>query len=65
MRTKTEAARRRALIGLALALVLVGIPLGLWAMSRFYMPLDMVIERGIRTLGLTELLAQTRESLGQ
>jgi len=65
LRTKTEAARRRALIGLALALVLVGIPLGLWAMSRFYMPLDMVIERGIRTLGLTELLAQTRESLGQ
>jgi len=45
MRTRTEAARRRALIGLALVLVLAGIPLGLWAMNRYYMPLDMVIER--------------------
>jgi uncharacterized protein involved in exopolysaccharide biosynthesis len=65
MRTKAETARRRALTALALVLVLAGIPVGLWAMNRFFMPLDMVIERGIQTLGLTELAAQTRESLGQ
>jgi len=65
MRTRTEIARRRALMGLALTLVLVGIPVGLWAINRYYLPLDMVIERGIRTLGLTELAAQTRDSLGQ
>jgi uncharacterized protein involved in exopolysaccharide biosynthesis len=65
MRTKGETARRRALTALALVLVLAGIPAGLWALNTFYMPLDMVIERGIAKLGLTELAAQTRESLGQ
>jgi uncharacterized protein involved in exopolysaccharide biosynthesis len=65
LRTRTEIARRRALIGLAMTLVLAGIPIGLWAINRYYLPLDIVIEQGFRTLGLTELAAQTRESLGQ
>lgn len=62
MRTRGEATRRRALIALALVLVMAGIPAMFWAIDTFYMPLDMVIERGIEKLGLTELAAQTRES---
>ena len=45
--------------------VLGGIPLGLWAINTYYMPLDVAINRGIGKLGLTEIAAQTRETLGQ
>jgi uncharacterized protein involved in exopolysaccharide biosynthesis len=65
VRTRAETTRRRALTALALVVVLVGIPVGLWAMNRYYLPVDMVIERGLKKLGLAELAAQTRESLGQ
>jgi hypothetical protein len=65
MRTQGEARFRRMVIPLAIAAVLVGIPIALWAINTYYMPLDMVIERGISKLGLSEVVAQTRNGLGQ
>lgn len=65
MRTRAELRFRRMAIALALLAVLGGIPLGLWAINTYYMPLDVAINRGIGKLGLTEIAAQTRETLGQ
>lgn len=65
MRTKGEQRFRRSAIALALLIVLGGIPLGLWAVNTYYMPLDIAIDRGISKLGLTEIAAQTRQTLGQ
>lgn len=65
LRTQGEARFRRMVIPLAIAAVLVGIPIALWAINTYYMPLDMVIERGISKLGLSEVVAQTRNGLGQ
>ncbi len=65
MRTEGEVRFRRVATTLALLAVLVGIPAGLWAINTYYMPLDMAIERGISKLGLSEVVAQTRNSLGQ
>jgi uncharacterized protein involved in exopolysaccharide biosynthesis len=65
MRTRGEMRFRRIAVALALLAVLGGIPAGLWAINTYYMPLDIAIERGINKLGLTEIAAQTRETLGQ
>ncbi len=65
MRTRSEVRFRRTAIAMALLAVLGGIPAGLWAINTYYMPLDIAIERGINKLGLTEIAAQTRQTLGQ
>jgi uncharacterized protein involved in exopolysaccharide biosynthesis len=65
MRTRGESRRRSLIIALALLVVLVGIPAGLWAIDTYYLPIDMIIDRLIDRLGLTDLVAQTRQSLGQ
>jgi uncharacterized protein involved in exopolysaccharide biosynthesis len=65
MRTRGEVRFRRIAVALALLAVLGGIPVGLWAINTYYMPLDIAIERGINKLGLSEIAAQTRETLGQ
>jgi uncharacterized protein involved in exopolysaccharide biosynthesis len=65
LRTRRELRFRRMAIALALLAVLGGIPAGLWAINTYYMPLDIAINRGIAKLGLAEIAAQTRQTLGQ
>lgn len=55
--TKREIRRRRALIGAAFAVVLAGIPVGLWVIDAYYMPLDLLFEEVKRKL--PAMLAQT------
>jgi uncharacterized protein involved in exopolysaccharide biosynthesis len=64
LRTRRERRFRRLAIALALLAVVGGIPAGLWAIDTYYMPLDVAINRGIAKLGLAEIAAQTRETLG-
>ncbi len=52
LRTRTEIRRRRALLGLAFASVLVLIPVGLWAVQTYVMPLDLLLNRLISKLPL-------------
>jgi uncharacterized protein involved in exopolysaccharide biosynthesis len=65
MRTARQRRRRRWLIALAFLAVLAGIPLGLWAIDTYYMPLDLLIGRGVTKLGLDGLVDQLRQSVGQ
>lgn len=64
MRTRGETARRLALIVLALVIVIGGIPLTLWAVNKYYMPLDQLLDKIIAKLGLTSVMDQVREALG-
>lgn len=43
--------RRSAFTGLV-AVLIVAIPLALWAVNQFYLPLDLIVERVLETLGL-------------
>lgn len=56
IRTADEGRKRRSLIGVALALVLLGIPAVLWAVNTYYMPLDLLMDRVITRLGLGSFL---------
>ena len=48
--TRREVLRRRLAIGAAFAVALVGVPLGLWAVDSFFMPLDLIAEKVIERL---------------
>ena len=56
LRTRWEIRRRRALIGFAFAIVLIGIPAGLWAVHTYVTPLDLLLQnvmpRFSRLLGI-------------
>lgn len=52
LRTRGQIWRRRIIIGLALLVVLVGIPLSIWAVHTFYQPLDLMFDQILRKLGL-------------
>lgn len=52
LRTRQEIRRRRAVIGLAFLAVLVLIPVGLWAVQTYVMPLDMLFNRLLSKLSL-------------
>ena len=41
-----------------------GIPLSLWAVNKYYMPLDQLLDKVIAKLGLTSVMDQVREALG-
>lgn len=55
MRTKRQIRRRKAVIFLAFVVVLSVIPAGLWVVHNQYMPLDLLLEKIVRRLGLTQL----------
>lgn len=57
IRTRRETARRRAVIGLAFALALVGIPAALYALHVYYLPLDLLVDRLLDRTGLAAFLA--------
>ncbi|WP_246100249.1 GumC family protein [Cereibacter sediminicola] len=52
MRSPGEILRRRMLIGLALGLVLVAVPAGLWAIDTYHTPLDLLLNQILRRIGL-------------
>ena len=52
VRTPGEQWRRRALIGLAMLVVVVGLPATLWAIDTYYLPLDLVVAKVNDRLGL-------------
>ena len=61
MRTRRQALLRRASIAAMLLLAAGAIPAGLWAIDRYYMPLDMVMDRVANRTGLNALRAMLRE----
>ncbi len=60
-RTRGETLRRRAIIYLALGLVLIGIPALLYAIHTYYMPMDVLLQRIMDKTGLSVLLEQIRQ----
>ncbi|MCQ0969702.1 Wzz/FepE/Etk N-terminal domain-containing protein [Paracoccus sp. TK19116] len=52
IRTRSEIRRRRALIVGAALIAVVGIPISLWAINEFYLPLDLIWEKVIDRLEL-------------
>lgn len=57
MRTRREAAMRRMVILGAMTVVLAGIPAGIWAVHTYYMPLDMLLDKVMRQIGIALLSA--------
>lgn len=64
MRTRRQAMLRRAAIAAMLLLAIGTIPAGLWAIDRYYMPLDMVMDRVASRTGLNALRAMLRDTAG-
>jgi uncharacterized protein involved in exopolysaccharide biosynthesis len=56
MRTQHELALKRTLMLVVLALIVVGIPLALFAVHTYYLPLDLLIRRGAGAVGLAGML---------
>lgn len=57
VRTRRQTLFRRVVIGLALVFSLVGVPLALWALHTYYLPLDLLINRLLDVSGINKLLA--------
>ena len=56
VRSRRQEIMRRAVIGTALAVSLIGVPLALWALHTFHLPLDLLIDRLFDRLGINRLL---------
>lgn len=52
MESRTHRFLRRGGIILATLVVLIGVPLGLWYVDSYYLPLELVVEKGMAKLGL-------------
>lgn len=57
MRSRAQVRRRRAIILLAFAVVIVAIPAGLWFVHTRVVPLDLLLDRILGKLGLAGILA--------
>ena len=55
LRTAGQVRRRRTIIGLGFALVLLAIPAGLWVVHTQVMPLDLLLNRMMQKVGLSGL----------
>ena len=62
MRTRRQALLRRGAIAAMLILAITAIPAGLWVVDRFYMPLDMVMDRVANRTGFDALRAMLRDT---
>ncbi|MGY9045529.1 hypothetical protein P775_06870 [Puniceibacterium antarcticum] len=58
-RTRHEVLRRRSLIIIILGTFLIGIPITLWAVDTWYMPLDQLLNAVGRRIGLANLALPT------
>ncbi|MFN3938874.1 MAG: GNVR domain-containing protein, partial [Gemmobacter sp.] len=54
IRTRRDQRRRRMILTLAFGLVLLGIPLGLWAVQSYFMPLDLLLQKVLSRFNLAE-----------
>lgn len=59
MRTRRESWVRRAIILSGLSALLIGIPLALWALHTYYVPLDLLMNRILGRFGLATLIDPT------
>ncbi|MCW1920771.1 lipopolysaccharide biosynthesis [Rhodobacter sp. KR11] len=50
--TPREIARRRWVIAAVLVVGVVGLPLAVWAVDRFYLPIDLIVDKIIKKLNL-------------
>ncbi|MEM1344848.1 MAG: Wzz/FepE/Etk N-terminal domain-containing protein [Pseudomonadota bacterium] len=62
----TEGERRanRRKLTLQIAVVLIALPAALYAIDRYYLPLDLIFDRIISRLGLAEFIGNARDRLG-
>lgn len=60
IRTKRQRGRRRLIIGSALLFVAVGIPLTLYLLHLYYLPMDLLVDRALEKSGLSGFLEQLR-----
>lgn len=56
IRTRRQIVVRRFLIGSALVFSLAVIPMGLWALHTYYLPIDLIIDRVSEKLNLSRML---------
>ncbi len=64
IRTRRQANLRRFIIFLALVVVGLGIPVTLFLLHTYYLPMDLLIERALKRTGLGELINQLRQAFG-
>ena len=64
MRTRRQALLRRGAIAALMLIAVSAIPAGLWAVDRYYMPLDLVMDRVADLTGIDALRAMLRSADG-
>lgn len=64
IRTRTQANFRRFIIFLALLVVGLGIPITLFLLHTYYLPMDLLIEKALNKTGLADLIEQLRQAFG-
>jgi len=62
IRTRRQALTRRSIIITALIFVTVGIPVGLYLVHLLYLPMDLLIEKGLEKTGLSDIVEQIRSA---
>ncbi len=64
IRTRRQANLRRFIIFLALVVVGNGIPITLFLLHTYYLPMDLLIEKALEKTGVADLVKQFRQSFG-
>ena len=64
IRTRRQANLRRFVIFLALVVVGLGIPITLFLLHTYYLPMDLLIEKALNKTGLGKLVNQLRQGFG-
>lgn len=64
IRTRGQANLRRFVIFMALLIVGLGIPITLFLLHTYYLPMDLLIEKALKKTGLSDLIRQFRQSFG-
>lgn len=64
IRTRRQANLRRFVIFLALVVVGLGIPITLFLLHTYYLPMDLLIEKALAKTGISDLVKQFRQSFG-
>ncbi|GGO60635.1 polysaccharide chain length determinant protein, PEP-CTERM locus subfamily [Roseovarius pacificus] len=62
IRTRRQVRTRRIIIILALMIVSVGIPLGLYLLHVMYLPMDLLIEKVLEKAGLSDIVEQIKNT---
>lgn len=57
IRTHSEVRRRRMVLGALVAVILVGIPAGLWVVNEYVTPLDLLLEKAMEKLPFRSVAA--------